>query len=50
MGASRGTAFGTRESRLDIAAFAPIYERFFAGRGLLMLEEIKGYHRRYRWS
>ena len=50
MGASRGTAFGTRESRLDIASFAPIYERFFAGRGLLMLEEIKGYHRRYRWS
>lgn len=42
--------FGLRDKRLDRKPFADLYERCFAGRGLLVLTGIEGYHRQYAWS
>jgi len=38
--------FGTQNGEPDGAGF----EQLFAGRGLLVLDRIRGYHREYRWS
>ncbi|HEY2322104.1 MAG TPA: hydroxymethylglutaryl-CoA synthase [Thermoanaerobaculia bacterium] len=38
--------FGTQNGEPDDAGF----EEHFAGRGLLVLDRIRGYHREYRWS
>ncbi|MGE4048573.1 MAG: hydroxymethylglutaryl-CoA synthase, partial [Acetobacteraceae bacterium] len=46
----RRTLFGQREARVDPGVFAPIQTRHFAGRGLLVLEGIAGYQRRYRFA
>ena len=50
IGASTGAAFGTRESKVDVSTFEPVYERFFRGSGLLVLTEINNFHRSYTWS
>lgn len=41
---------GVRDQRFDPAGYGPVYEKGFAGRGLLVLDEISSFHRRYRWS
>lgn len=42
--------FGVREQSVDRSPFAHIYERQFAGRGLLTLESVSGYRRSYGWT
>lgn len=42
--------FGVKELILDTAPYQKIYDSQFAGRGLLVLKNIKGYHREYDWS
>jgi polyketide biosynthesis 3-hydroxy-3-methylglutaryl-CoA synthase-like enzyme PksG len=42
--------FGTKDKEVDLARYQDIYDRCFAGRGLLVLERIANYHREYRWS
>ncbi|MFI6846273.1 3-hydroxy-3-methylglutaryl-ACP synthase [Kitasatospora sp. NBC_00085] len=41
---------GVRDQVFDPADYGPVYEQAFAGRGILVLDEISGFHRRYRWS
>jgi len=42
--------FGTRDLEVPIAGFGRIYERCFAGQGLLRLERVKNFHREYAWT
>lgn len=42
--------FGLQDKKADINEFPKLYERFFEGRGFLVLDRIKGFHREYRWS
>jgi polyketide biosynthesis 3-hydroxy-3-methylglutaryl-CoA synthase-like enzyme PksG len=42
--------FGTVDREMALHGFEDVYEQQFAGRGLLVLERIEGYHRKYRWS
>jgi polyketide biosynthesis 3-hydroxy-3-methylglutaryl-CoA synthase-like enzyme PksG len=42
--------FGTRSRVIETAPFQDIYDRQFAGKGLLVLKEIKDYIRAYAWS
>ena len=42
--------FGIENKVLDRSEFDVIYQKQFAGKGLLTLKEIKGYHREYEWS
>lgn len=44
------SAFGVREAVFDPRGYEPVYESHFAGRGLLVLDRIAGYHREYRWT
>lgn len=41
---------GVRDHAYDTSAYADVYERQFAGRGLLVLDKVVDFHRRYRWS
>ena len=41
---------GVQDKVFDTTAFARLYDGCFAGRGLLVLDEIKNFHRRYRWT
>lgn len=41
---------GVAEWRFDDSQYAGLYRRCLAGRGLLVLDEVVDYHRRYRWS
>ncbi|MGW7278788.1 hydroxymethylglutaryl-CoA synthase family protein [Streptomyces sp. NPDC054844] len=41
---------GIQDHRYDVAPYAGLYERQFAGRGLLVLDRVENFHRRYRWS
>lgn len=41
---------GVENHRFDHEEYAGVYERQFAGRGLLVLDRVEGFHRRYRWS
>lgn len=41
-------AFGTRDVKLDLGVVPEVRQQF-QGDGLLMLREIKAYHRRYEW-
>jgi len=45
-----GRAFGVRDAEFDPAAYEPVYADRFAGRGLLVLDRIRGFHREYRWT
>jgi polyketide biosynthesis 3-hydroxy-3-methylglutaryl-CoA synthase-like enzyme PksG len=42
--------FGRKDGEVDLAPFAALYERQFAGQGKLVLRAIKDYHREYGWS
>lgn len=42
--------FGIRDKEATTEAYADIYERYVAGRGLLVLKRVAGYHREYDWS
>ncbi len=42
--------FGVRDQEVDASSFGEIYERQLAGRGLLVLKGISGYHREYAFS
>ncbi len=41
---------GVREHVYDTKPYADVYESRFAGRGLLVLDRVVDFHRRYRWS
>ncbi|XVV00825.1 hydroxymethylglutaryl-CoA synthase family protein [Actinosynnema sp. CA-248983] len=43
-------AFGTRDAVVDTAPYQSIVDSHVAGRGLLLLDRVEGFHRRYRWS
>jgi polyketide biosynthesis 3-hydroxy-3-methylglutaryl-CoA synthase-like enzyme PksG len=42
--------FGIENKVVDFSQFQDYYEDWLAGRDLLILKEIKGYHREYDWS
>jgi polyketide biosynthesis 3-hydroxy-3-methylglutaryl-CoA synthase-like enzyme PksG len=42
--------FGVRNKQMDISEFATIFDAQLAGKGYLILSEIKEYERIYRWS
>jgi len=42
--------FGTKDKVVDSTPYQSIYERTLAGQGFLVLQEIRDYHRIYRWS
>jgi polyketide biosynthesis 3-hydroxy-3-methylglutaryl-CoA synthase-like enzyme PksG len=42
--------FGIRDKEATPEGYGEIYERYVAGRGLLMLKRVKNYHREYVWS
>lgn len=42
--------FGIRDKPVDNTPYQAIYDQAFAGRGLLVLKEVKNYHREYVWS
>ncbi|MFB6893868.1 hydroxymethylglutaryl-CoA synthase family protein [Kitasatospora sp. NPDC056327] len=41
---------GVRDHVYDVAPYADVYESHVAGRGLLVLDRVTDFHRRYRWS
>lgn len=41
---------GVRDKKFDVSNYDGIYKECFAGRGLLMLDEIRNFHRKYAWS
>lgn len=47
---SREVGFGTEHAEVKLGELASIYERQFAGRGLLRLARVKGFHREYEWT
>jgi polyketide biosynthesis 3-hydroxy-3-methylglutaryl-CoA synthase-like enzyme PksG len=42
--------FGIKDKTVDATAYKAIYDQAFAGRGLLVLNQVKNYHRQYVWS
>jgi len=42
--------FGIRDKEATTEGYADIYDRYVAGRGLLVLKRVAGYHREYAWS
>ena len=42
--------FGIKDKATDLTKYSQIFEKNMEGRGLLMLLEIKNYHRKYKWS
>jgi polyketide biosynthesis 3-hydroxy-3-methylglutaryl-CoA synthase-like enzyme PksG len=42
--------FGIRDKVVELERCGPVYDRAFAGRGLLVLKQIRNYHREYSWS
>jgi polyketide biosynthesis 3-hydroxy-3-methylglutaryl-CoA synthase-like enzyme PksG len=49
-GLNREIGFGVRDRVVDVAPFADLYAERLRGKGLLVLQEIRAYHRRYTWS
>lgn len=47
---SRDRMCGVRDQTYDVGPYERIYASQFAGRGLLVLDRIENFHRRYRWS
>ena len=41
---------GIKDKATDLTKYSQIFEKNMEGRGLLMLLEIKNYHRKYKWS
>lgn len=42
--------FGVQDKRVDHTGYRDLYDRCFAGQGLLVLQGVKGFHREYAWS
>jgi polyketide biosynthesis 3-hydroxy-3-methylglutaryl-CoA synthase-like enzyme PksG len=42
--------FGVKDKQVDFSKFSDIYEKYAEGRGLLVLKEVKDFHRKYIWS
>lgn len=42
--------FGIQNKEVDFGTFAKIYDHYFKGKQLLVLKQIKDYHREYTWS
>lgn len=42
--------FGIQDKKADVTGFSALYEQMFEGRGLLVLDRVKGFHREYKWS
>ena len=42
--------FGVQNEKIDHTPYRDLYDLQFAGRGLLVLKEVKGFHRTYEWS
>ncbi len=42
--------FGVQDKVVDLSPFRDLYDELFAGQGLLVLKEVKGFHRVYGWS
>ncbi len=42
--------FGIKDKVVDVAPYQELYNRALAGKGLLVLKQIKEYHREYEWS
>jgi 3-carboxymethyl-3-hydroxy-acyl-[acp] synthase len=42
--------FGIQDKKVNIDGFSVIYNKYYRGKGLLSLSEVKNYHRIYRWS
>lgn len=42
--------FGTKDRAVNFTDFQKMYDKQLAGRGLLVLKEVKNYHREYAWS
>jgi polyketide biosynthesis 3-hydroxy-3-methylglutaryl-CoA synthase-like enzyme PksG len=47
---NRSALFGVQDAVMDERRFAEVYHSHFAGRGLLMLDQIVNFQRQYRWS
>jgi polyketide biosynthesis 3-hydroxy-3-methylglutaryl-CoA synthase-like enzyme PksG len=47
---NRESGFGVRDHVVDVAPFADLYAERFRGGNLLVLQEIRAFHRRYAWS
>ena len=47
---NRESGFGARDRVVDVAPFASVYADRFRGQELLVLEEIRAFHRLYAWS
>ncbi len=41
---------GVRDATVDVGAARHVYDKAFAGQGLLVLDRIASFHREYRWS
>jgi polyketide biosynthesis 3-hydroxy-3-methylglutaryl-CoA synthase-like enzyme PksG len=41
---------GVRDQKFDTAAYSGVWAATFEGHGLLVLDQIEDFHRRYRWS
>lgn len=42
--------FGVQDKTVNHEPYRDLYEKQFAGKGLLVLKEVKGFHRNYEWS
>ncbi|HVH40997.1 MAG TPA: hydroxymethylglutaryl-CoA synthase [Labilithrix sp.] len=47
---NRQCGFGAKDLEVDVTPFADLFAERFRGNELLVLKEIKGFHRRYAWS
>lgn len=47
---SAGRMCGVRDNKFNVSSYDGIYHECFAGRGLLVLDEIRNFHRKYTWS
>lgn len=47
---NRECGFGVRDHVVDVTSFKDLYEERFRGNELLVLDEVRAFHRRYRWS
>lgn len=41
---------GVQDHKYDVSPYERVYDSHFAGRGLLVLDRVENFHRRYRWS
>jgi polyketide biosynthesis 3-hydroxy-3-methylglutaryl-CoA synthase-like enzyme PksG len=42
--------FGVENAKIDFSMFETLYKEYYAGQGLLVLDEIEGFYRKYKWS